>query len=96
MRGGVLLNGGRFDAGRFASHVAAVAPAVAAAGYDLDELQEIDRDALFAAIGDRASEDLLRLRASTSLTFGRRHVIEPHGFFTIPVVTPRCSPAYYE
>ena len=102
MRGGVLLNGGRFDAGRFASHVATVAPAVAAAERELlDGLEgETDRDALLAAIGGRASEDLLRLaREYLPLTFGRRHgdPSRPWNNFTIPGRDPSgARPLHYE
>ena len=102
MRGGVFLNGGRFDAAGFASHVARVAPAIAEAESELlEELQgEIDRDALFGAIGGRASEDLLRLaREYLPLTFGRRHgdPSRPWNNFTIPARDPSgVRPLHYE
>ncbi|MEE2939512.1 MAG: hypothetical protein VX460_03915 [Planctomycetota bacterium] len=102
MRGGVFLNGGRFDAAGFASHVARVAPAIAAAEQEvLGELQgEIDRDALFGALVGRASEDLVRLaREYLPLTFGRRHgdPSRPWNNFTIPARDPSgARPLHYE
>ncbi|MEC8511120.1 MAG: hypothetical protein VX015_03165 [Planctomycetota bacterium] len=102
MRGGVLLNGGRFDADGFSRHVSRVAPAIAAAESELlGELQgELDRDALLAAIGGRSSEGLLRLaREYLPLTFGRRHgdPSRPWNSFTIPAREPSgARPLHYE
>lgn len=89
MRGGVFLEGGRFDAAEFARHVRRVAPKVA------DECAELlgslsgqlDRPTLLERLGPDAHGDLARLAGEyLPLTFGRRHgdPSRPWNTFTIP------------